>query len=1127
MGRPLADRTETQTLPPIIWNPKTVDNYHDAIVIGRDALAQGDNIILDDGLIEKVPGTTKGNSDTPASACMGLHRTYAPDGTKVCLRLSNGIIKSGPSAFATTVLSNLATNKRTPWVDIRGKAYGINETDGIIRYDAKTALGYKTGIVGPYLRKKIAFFESDETWSTTVGGSTTTAVRRAEEWSGKAVVSLKLNCSAASTTAYSSRTVPLNLTVFDDSKAVVDDDYITFYTFHDLRNNLSACRVTFSTRGTALTHSYQASVLQEKFTKGDYQWTKWNVRKGAFTTLSGTPDWSKVSACRLTAISNTNGLCNVNFDYLYLKAAPIKPFEVRKTIFNCEGTNETWVGHTHMSFAPKSHEGHRSIRLSAVGGAGAAVSASCALATALDLTKWPDGNATSESDQISFWLYCNDIAALTDNNPLTLWMGTDASNYVKRTWTRLSALGLTGSNQWIEVRETRARISAAGAGAFNWNSISYLRFTTGTFAGTNKLLWIDDCKFEQKNESKQIGTMETTETWTITGKGVMVTDPQGKGWVTEGSQALKLWSPSPGRWGESSALYSFTTAVKNLAIFDDGTASTTDDYICFSLFHQLAGKIGYVELWLDNNSLATFVDGYKVRIEKTDFAMAGVKNRKGKEIRIRKADFDVIGAGAVGAWSTIGAAKFVVYSKGDKKEGSVYLDDLILRRKSGKTGRYYYKYLFRVADIASACSEDSEYIDVKGSKVSVTNIKSAQDSRVTSREVYRLGGSYPETWMLVKIIGDNTTTEITDDVNDDELTSPMGEDVPQGWVNSVLGNNLAHDPQVDRALYWGDPTYKNRVYFSHPSYYHVVDEAGYREFPDEVMAVVPWFGQNVIFYKNRIQKVMGDIATGELVDLPAKKGACSYWAVGKPYKGLIPFVGWDNIYLFDGMRESPIGDEIRGYFKGRESYLSTVAIGENKDVLYIACKDKTGTPTYNDTVLRCFLPSKSWTVLPDWDVNVWSNWDKCDDQNELYYGSSTNGNIYSINSSGYLFDATNITCTIGSGWISNPLGSLAITRIEFQAKGTAASTLILVGYKDLVEATVGTATMTLTTDWQVFRIGIKNLMALMRGNYLKIEFLQQNQNAYCKIKDVVIYTELVADRVSITTSNEIRFTVPG
>lgn len=1123
------DKTRSTVLQPIIINPKTVDTYQDAALLPVESLSQADNIILDDGMIEKVPGTVKVSAGNLTSAAvMGLHRTYSPAGTKRALKMYNGTLYSTStndapngttSKFAISVLTNLATNKITPWVDVRGKAYGVNETDGIIRYDAYTGVGVKTGIVGPFLRKKIAFFEDDETWTATNGGSQVTTVNRPEEWTGKALKSLRLDCSAASSQASASCNIPLNLSVFSNGKTVTDNDLISFHTFHGIRNNLSCVMIDFSTKGTDFSHFYRAYIDEEKFTDGDHEWTKFNIRRGAFTMVSGSPDWSKVSAVRITAKSNTIGATTVHFDYMYLKSCPITANETRRDLFNCENSNATWTG-TYQSYSTKKqHEGLRSIRLARAGGA---TSAACALSTSVDLSKWADGASTDTSDELVFHMYFDDITKIDDTNPLIVRVGSSPSDYYTRTFTKLSAAGIDGSNYWVQVRIPKARLSAA-TGSPNWAAINYLYFQTSSLT-SGYYVYIDDCYFEPKTAVKEILGFED-EVITFTGNGEIAVDKVGKGKVTEGTKCLALWSPKGSGLGESYGIWDTSSSPIDLTTWDDGGNSTTDDEICFSLYHTNVKHIEYVEIYLDNNSLATFANCYKYRVTRDMFAYAGAKNKVGKEIRIKKADFEKVGSS--GSWSTIGAVKFLSYSKGDKSTSGVYIDNLVLRRKTGVTGRYYYRCVFKMGDVYSACSEASDYIDSTGSRVVLTNVPTSQDSRVTSREIYRMGGSYPNDWGLVKIIEDNTTTVVTDDMDDEEITYFMGDEVPQGWINSVLCNNLTYDPYSDRMYYWGDPTYKNRVWYSHVGFYHVVDEWGYRDFPDDVQFVQPWFGQNIIFYRHSIQKIVdGDLTEGQLINIPANMGACSYWAVGKPWRGMIPYVGYDNVYLFDGLRSQPICDENKGYFKGRESYLSTVNVGLCKDTLYIACKDKTGTPTYNDTVLRCYLPDKSWTILPDWNVNVWCNFDKQDDNNDLYYGDSVTGHVYSINSTGWQFDTSNIAVNVSTGWLSFPDSDIAIHTIEFKAKGTDSSTLTFKGYIDLGATAKTQGTITLTTNWQVYRLGPKGIMDLLRGNNIKLEFTQSGQNAWFKIKDIIIYAEKLSERVSITTANEVVCAAP-
>jgi hypothetical protein len=231
-------------------------------------------------------------------------------------------------------------------------------------------------------------------------------------------------------------------------------------------------------------------------------------------------------------------------------------------------------------------------------------------------------------------------------------------------------------------------------------------------------------------------------------------------------------------------------------------------------------------------------------------------------------------------------------------------------------------------------------------------------------------------------------------------------------------------------------------------------------------------------------------------------------------------VGLDNAYLFDGYNSVVIGDEVKGYFKGRETYLSTVNVGFCKDVIYIACKDKTGTPTYNNIVLRYYRPTKSWSTIA-WNVNVWSYWNQKDDLNDFYYGDSVTGNIYSINYATYLFDATAITSLFSTGWLNAPDSELVITRIELKAKGTAASTITFKGYKNLSGTASCTGTITLTTSWVTYTIGPKNVASLLRGDNLKVEFTHATASAYFKMKDIVLYMEKLPKRITL---NEVTIT---
>lgn len=1099
-----SDQIEAEVQKPMVLNPKTVNEYKDAAILSPEEWATASNVIMDDGVVEKVLGTNKQNSDTIASAVTGLHRAYGLGTEKVWLRLCNGILKSGPAAFATTVLSGLATDKITPFINVKGKTYGINETDGIIRYDPKTVTGVLTGITNPFLRKKIAFFETDETWT---GGSANNGSFRAEEWTGNAVTSRQVTATTSGTTSASSN-ITVDLSVFANSKASDDNDYICFHTFHNTRANINYITIEFSTGDTTFTTKYQADLYQASFTVGDHEWTEWKVRKGAFVS-TGSPTWAGVQAVRFTAAANANGSVTIDFDFCYLKASPPRAYELKRQIFTAENnTNETWSDNASTVSVIKAYEGTRVVRVTGTAG-GAVRAATLALGTAINLSTWPNNVSSPTTDEIVFRIQTNSATGLDNTNPLNLRLGESATVYWSYTWTDKDTLGLLGNNQWFEVRIKKSSFSAVG-GITLWSAIDYVQLNTSTLTGTTVYVYFDDMKMEQMNPSKVIADFEPDETWTITGNGEMSTDKNG---VTEGTQCLRLWANTVLKMSQSNAVNDIATA--DLTTFSDSSTSDTSDYISFTLRTLALSTIEYVELWLDNNSLDTFANAYKYRVEKSEFGVG-----KTKEIKVQKSSFEQIGTG--GGWNTIGAIKFIVSSKGGRFTGSVFIDNLIMKRKTGLTGRYYYKYTFCIGDVISATSEVSDYVDTRGSFILIDNIKTSQDSRINKRQVYRLGGDFPDTWMLVKTIDDNTTTSLVDDVDDDDLVYSMANDVPQGNISTVLGNNLVYDPENDIVYYWGDPSYKNRVYYSKSAYYHVVDETAYRTFPDDVMCVVPWFGQNIIFYKNRIQKVVGNIPTGDLTDLPINVGACSYWAVPQqPVKGLIPFAGWDNVYLFDGYKIISIGDEVKSYFKGRETYLSTVNLAYCKDTLYVACKDKTGTPTYNDTVLRCYLPTKGWTILPDWNTNVWAHADQKDDLNDLYYGDSVNGNIYSINYISNSFATTAILSTIKTGWINIPENEVAISKIEFKAKGTAGSSLAFSGFKNYGSSASITASAALTANWVTYQLGPRNVDNILRGDALAIQFSHQygtgddlNSSSF-ELKDIVLHIEKSPKRITL------------
>jgi hypothetical protein len=1126
MANPLSDKGQTENYEPIVINPTTVDEYKDSSILKPNELLQADNVVMDDGIVETVKGTLKLNTDSGNTPVYGLHRSYGKDGTNKIIRIANGNLQTDDPTFGGTALLTGLANKITPFIDIQGRAYGVNQTDGITRVDPIKNIAVKTGIVGPYLRKKIGFFESDETWVTGQGVSVADSDHyRSDEWSGNSMGSRKLTCVFGVETISSSyKREALDLSVFDNLKSSSEEDVISFYCMHDNWANLNFITVLFIKFGTSSIKTI--NLWHDDIPVTTNEWHKFEFKKSAFTNSSTPLAWDDVDTVYVSAASRA-GTVNVWFDSIYLKSAKPKAVEMKRVIAKCdtadgfaitsgeiEITNDIW------------YQDNSALKFISTAGAVTRTAIASVLGTTVDLSTWPNGIASDNTDEIVFYIYVDDDTKIDDSgaDPLIILIGQSNTVYWSYTFPDNATLEIDGrSDQWVEVRVPKSSFSAVG-GIADWTAITYLNLALKFTA--NSTAHIDSIHMEPYQATLQLSTFDNAEStkWAA----VAVTD-LGKftnEGAVEGDWCLALWgsASAAGKEGTSTWQVDWTAGTgKNLSSFGGGVSSSESDYITFYLKAQQGLTKNYItslELWFDAEDATTFSKAYKYLITKD------MMTTEGKYINIKKSDFDEVGGPA--DWSTIGAAKFILTGKGAYNApsilgGAVYIDDMKLVRKIGQSGRYYYKYAFMVKDVYSSCSEISEKVDAKGSFVSLSNISTSQDSRVTSRAIFRLGGAYTSTWMLVGKIEDNTTTEWIDDVADTELVYSMGEDVPKGYINNVSCANLNYDPQSDRAMYWGDSTYKNRIYYSHPGFYHVVDEWGYREMPDDVMYVQPWYGQNIVIFKHTKKKINGDIATGELVDLPVTTGACSYYAVKKATMSILACVGQENVYAFDGYKDIPIGDQVRNYIKSNEEHFDSVFVGWHKDTIYIAITNASDVRK----VLRYYIPTKSWSIMPDWSANVFCNFDKQNDLNEFYYGDSVNKNVYQVeydtDSYYFSFNRVAISSAFSTGWINDPKNEVSIHHIEFKAKGTPDSVLTIQGYKNYETSLVcsGSITFPSTYHWRTYRFGPKNVWKSLSGDSVRIKISHSTQYAFFKVKDIVIYLERLPKRIEF---NEVTVT---
>jgi hypothetical protein len=1080
------DRTKSENLEPIVLKPKTINTYKDNATLEQNELQVATDIVLDNGYIEKALGTVKVNSDNASAACYGFHRAYGLASERVAIRLANGTLKSGLSAFSTTVLSNLASLV-TPFINApNGKSYGVNTTDGVIRYNPATVEGLKTGIIGPYLRKQVAFFESTETWSTNLGASQSSDYYRPDEWTGFATKSLKLVVSAAGGSCGSSATFNLDLSQFANTKTSDSDDYIAFHTFHLVRDDFDRMTVEFSTGDTAFTTKKLVTLYRGDCEENDYQWTFWKVKKSAFLD-TGSPDWATVKATRIYAYAATGKTTTFYVDFMHLRITQLRVKELRKLIAGCN-QSETWtnVAGGSISFDNQIYaEGFCSLKQTTTGRNYRTV--------ALDLTKWTDNSTVQASDEIALQAR---LTARTNFTKLKLMVCKTSAVYYAHD---ILPADIPANSQWFDIATSLSNFSAVG-GMSAWGTVTRIDLSA-TLTGACTLN-VDDIRLQPHTVQKQLVECEASETWAFDHASIS-TKKQG---VVQGTGCLLL--KGYGAVMKQSTGTVTLSASRNLTTWDDGTASNTDDLICFNLYHAAIKAIDYLLVYFGDADLS---DYYYYQINKTEFATQGQKGNSGKEIQIAKSKFTAVGSPN---WAAILAARFTSQAK---SLGDIYIDDVTMKRQGGVTGRYYYKYLYKFKDIPSAFSEISEYVDAKGGYISLSLIKSSVDSRITSKEIYRLGGDYPGTWYRVGDVP-NATEDFVDKLNDSDLTYLLSADVPAGNINDIPCSNLVYDSKSDRILYWGNTSYRDRVYASNPIYYHVVSETSYRSFPGEVMGVIPWHGQTIVICRDRVVRVDGEFLTGDMIEITVPMGGCSYYCADRISEGLIVYAGMDNVYLLDGYKAFAIGDEVQDYFTGRESYLSSVytKFFAKEKAVYIAVKDKTGTPTYNSKVLRYYVPTKSWTVLT-WNANLFALLNGQGDDNSLWYADSlaTTGDVVKTGSSTHQYKAGAISSEAKTGWFNDPLAELSMRQIELKAKGTG--TLTVTGYKNLSEAAAAfTGAITLSSSWVTYTILNPLLERSMTGDHLELKFTHPTDNAGFELKDITIYMQKMPKRRTLS-----------
>lgn len=786
-----SDKTKTDKLETIIINPVTLNTFNDPDLIKNEELQAATGVVLENGMIEKIKGTNRLYNIVAATPVYGLHRAYGLGSEKYTLYLCNGSLKVTEDFSAPSTLITGLANEITPFINVQNVSYGVNKTDGIIRYDPRlttldtptnAGASIKSGIFGPNQYKKVAFFETDETWTQNAG---TVAVDygtvRADEFSGNAMRSLKFTAAVSSNAqATMNFSSTLDLTTFGNSITSNTDDQIRFFIFWDIYNNFDYMTLEFSANDTTFTDKYTFTTYAINLKSINYIWNEIVASKSSFV-ITGSPVWSALKSARITVYANANGGLNLWTDYMSQKTCPPLTFIFRKAIRNFDG-NESWSvfsGAGTIAIDNQYYKEGVASRKVNNGAGGTTVVKSTF--TAIDLSKWPDNSDISASDQVCYWVRHTTRSNITS---IEVQLGTSDAIYYKYTQ---AVAGLTaGDNAWTELRIMKSAFTAVG-GISSWTSITQTKFsfiTTGASA-----VYLDDLRIEKYSTYTQIATMESTESWTGSPSSAYAYLIAAH--YTEGSQSLCM------------ALSSVTMATYNCLTIDlsqwsGGYESTTADMIQFSLYtdYPITTCFTSLTLYLDCNSFDFATDYYYYTFTLGNTTIiSGTMNY----FSIAKSKFTRVGSTGGKGWNTIEGVRF----KPVGPYGYIYVDNLKMVRTISKSGIYIYKYLYSINDVKSACSLDSESISVSDNFVQLYGIKTSDDTRVQVREVYRKGGTYPDTWKLVKLIPDNSTTAFMDDIGDNDLGAELLEDSPTGKMDILTCSNLAYNQPDDRILYWG------------------------------------------------------------------------------------------------------------------------------------------------------------------------------------------------------------------------------------------------------------------------------------------------------------------------------------
>lgn len=325
----------------------------------------------------------------------------------------------------------------------------------------------------------------------------------------------------------------------------------------------------------------------------------------------------------------------------------------------------------------------------------------------------------------------------------------------------------------------------------------------------------------------------------------------------------------------------------------------------------------------------------------------------------------------------------------------IKIDNIYATVDGNLTGTYYYKYTYIDSNgRESLASNTSNAVTVSSGSISI-DLKRSQEPSVVSINIYRLGGTLTD-WYLVDTL-DNKNQTYTDKTDDTDLSVLFDAD-----SNDTPPNGLMYLVEhYERAVGAYSDDYPNSIQYSveyQPSYWGSNLSQQYTIGDSRKCSGLLGWDRYIVFYKsNSIYVVEGyNPANWHIRKSASRVGNIAPNAID--FYRIPIFLSYLGLYLFDGDKETYIADRIKSFFEDNRSYLhkSICCIYDNKYFLSI--------PGASKVLVYDFLLNIFYVYNLKITEIVYNELD-----GKLYAGDSNN-NLVNLNSEGNinLYDTFNM-----------------------------------------------------------------------------------------------------------------------